>query len=125
MGDMSHDTILLFVYGTLKRGGVRHGLLARQRFLGAVRTVPGYALWDLGAYAGLTSSEDGARIGGELYEVERSLLGLLDAVEGAPELFRLGPIELEGNAQPAWAYFYQLRTASCARVEDGEWDTSR
>jgi gamma-glutamylcyclotransferase (GGCT)/AIG2-like uncharacterized protein YtfP len=126
MGHMSHaDTFLLFVYGTLKRGGVRHGPLAKQRFLGTVRTAPGYALWDLGAYPGLTPSDDGARVGGELYEVERSLLGLLDAVEGAPQLFRLGPIELEGNSSPAWAYFHQLPTAGRDRIEGGQWDTAR
>jgi gamma-glutamylcyclotransferase (GGCT)/AIG2-like uncharacterized protein YtfP len=119
------DTFLLFVYGTLKRGGVRHGPLEKQRFLGEARTVPGYALWDLGAYPGLTTSEDQGRVCGELYEVDRSLLCWLDAVEGAPGLFALGPVELEGNRGPATAYFYRMPTEDRTPVAGGEWDNAQ
>src|SRR5262245_11583795 len=37
-------TFLLFVYGTLKRGGIRHSVLARARGCGEVQTRPLYAL---------------------------------------------------------------------------------
>ena len=78
-------TFLLFVYGTLKRGGCRHGPLARERFRGETRTRPRYALCDLGGYPGLTIDETtGQAVHGEVYEVGESLVPWLDTVEGAP-----------------------------------------
>jgi gamma-glutamylcyclotransferase (GGCT)/AIG2-like uncharacterized protein YtfP len=117
-------TFRLFVYGTLKRGGCRHRLLAGQRFLGAGRTRPRYALLDLGAYPGLVPAAQGQAVHGELYEVEARLLPALDAEEGAPGLFRLGPVEVEGWAAPVYAYFYQRPAAGLARCEGGRWDDS-
>ena len=42
-----------------------------------------------------------------MYEVEAALLPALDDIEGAPALFRLGPIELIDQPGPVFAYFYQ------------------
>ena len=50
---------LVFVYGTLKRGGSNHFLLAHQQFVGATRTGAGFALYDLEGYPGLVA-EPGA-----------------------------------------------------------------
>jgi gamma-glutamylcyclotransferase (GGCT)/AIG2-like uncharacterized protein YtfP len=112
----------LFVYGTLKRGGCRHGPLERQRFLGPAVTRPLYALYDLGDYPGLVDCREGGQaIAGELYEVEAGLRGVLDAVEGAPDWFRLLPIELEAQGE-AFAYFYQGATAGRPRLASGCWD---
>jgi gamma-glutamylcyclotransferase (GGCT)/AIG2-like uncharacterized protein YtfP len=115
------DTFLLFVYGTLKRDGCRHGPLAGQVYRGEARTRPLYALYDLGEHPGLKTSEgDGQVVHGELYEVERSLLPWLDEVEGAPDSFALAPIELEGGG-PAWAYYYQQDARGRPLVEPGVW----
>jgi gamma-glutamylcyclotransferase (GGCT)/AIG2-like uncharacterized protein YtfP len=119
----SGPTFLLFVYGTLKQGGVRHGPLSGQSFRGLVRTRPLYALYDLGAYPGLVAvDQDGQMVQGELYEVERTLLPYLEAVEDAPSLFRLGPIEIEGLSAGAFAYFYQRSLAGRERLVSGRWD---
>lgn len=116
------DTFLLFVYGTLKRGGVRNFLLRGQKFLGEARTVPRYALYDLGAYPGLVQAEeDGQVVYGELYEVEQSLLPRLDAVEGAPTLFRLEQLELQGHDRLVRSYFYQRATTGWSRLASGLW----
>jgi gamma-glutamylcyclotransferase (GGCT)/AIG2-like uncharacterized protein YtfP len=102
------ETFLLFVYGTLKHGGCRHGMLVGQRFLGEARTVPRYALLDLGEYPGLVAKEGtGQVVHGELYEVEDSLLPALDREEGAPHLFCLGTVEIDGWTGPIQTYFYQ------------------
>ncbi len=102
------EPFLLFVYGTLMRGGRFHRVLHDQRFLGPARTLPRYALLDLGAYPGLIHrNEDGRGVAGELYEVPAALLPRLDAVEGAPELFRLGRVQLEGVDGEVYSYFYQ------------------
>jgi gamma-glutamylaminecyclotransferase len=112
----------LFVYGTLKRGGCRHGLLAGQRFLGEARTAPRYALLDLGDFPGLVRDEAGGHaVHGELYEVEASPLALLDREEGAPELFRRELVEVDGRSGPIQAYFYQHPGSGWPRCPAGRW----
>ena len=77
-------TFLLFVYGTLKRGGRRHGPLAQETYLGEARTLPLYALHDLGAYPGLKECTDGGQVvHGELYEVRAELLPLDATLQNA------------------------------------------
>ena len=122
---LSSGTFLLFVYGTLKRGGVWHGPLARQVYRGEARALPLYALHHLGDYPGLVGpTATGQAVSGELYEVDCALLGWLDHVEGAPDLFALDRVELEGVAGPVWAYFYQLDPAERPVIEAGAWETA-
>jgi gamma-glutamylcyclotransferase (GGCT)/AIG2-like uncharacterized protein YtfP len=119
---LPHDSFTLFVYGTLMRGGVRQGVLAGQHFLGAVRTRPHYALFDLGPYPGLVRREvDGCVVHGELYEVSAALRERLDRVEGAPSLYRLEPILIEGQAGEVFAYFYRQDVHGAALCEGGRW----
>jgi gamma-glutamylcyclotransferase (GGCT)/AIG2-like uncharacterized protein YtfP len=119
------DPFLLFVYGTLMRGGPRHPALAGQRFLGVVRTLPHYALFDLGDYPGLVHASGGQAIHGELYEVEAALIPQLDRMEGAPALYQLAPVALEDCDKPVYAYFYQQSTASHPLCADGRWKNDR
>jgi gamma-glutamylaminecyclotransferase len=112
---------LLFVYGTLKRGGCRHGALAKQRFRGEARTQPLYALHDLGDYPGLLKTETGQEVVGEVYEVDGALLPWLDTVEGAPEWFKLEPIQLRGYSEEVWSYFYQGDAGERPMIPSGHW----
>jgi gamma-glutamylcyclotransferase (GGCT)/AIG2-like uncharacterized protein YtfP len=114
--------VRLFVYGTLKRSGRYHAPLAAQTFLGVVRTPPRYGLFDLGDYPGLIQDADVQQaVEGELYAVMGPLLDLLDRIEGAPRLFRLAPIELEGESEPAFAYFYQRDVNGHPLCPEGRW----
>jgi gamma-glutamylaminecyclotransferase len=113
-------TFTLFVYGTLQRGGCRHAPLASQRFLGEARTAPLYRLYDLGSYPGLVRADDGGVVHGELYEVDRALVPVLDALEGAPDWFDLAPVEIAGRAGPVWAYYYR-QAPSGRPVAGGRW----
>jgi gamma-glutamylcyclotransferase (GGCT)/AIG2-like uncharacterized protein YtfP len=116
------ETVPLFVYGTLMRGGVRHRLLASQRFLGETRTRPRYALFDLGAYPGLVRHAiDGLAVHGELYEVAEALLPRPDAEEGVPALFRREPVEVEDRDGPVEAYVYQRPTTGRPLCPGGHW----
>jgi gamma-glutamylcyclotransferase (GGCT)/AIG2-like uncharacterized protein YtfP len=124
--DGKTNTFLLFVYGTLKRGGCRHGPLAGQHYRGETRTRPKYALYDLGNYPGLTiDNENGQAVHGEVYEIEQTLSSWLDTVEGAPDWFRRGPIEVEGFSEPVWAYFYQGDPVGRPCIESGRWENDR
>jgi gamma-glutamylcyclotransferase (GGCT)/AIG2-like uncharacterized protein YtfP len=121
----TQGTFLLFVYGTLKRGGIRHGALARARPRGEAHTRPHYALYDLGEYPGLKEvGDEGQAVHGELYEVDRRLIYWLDRMEGAPDWFALGRVELAGRADEAWAYFYQGDASGKPRVASGRWENA-
>lgn len=77
---------LLFVYGTLKRGGSNHGWMGGQTFLGLARTVPGLTLYSLGEYPGLVAdAADREGVTGELWAVDAAALARLDKFEGVPE----------------------------------------
>jgi gamma-glutamylaminecyclotransferase len=114
--------VTLFVYGTLMRGGVRHRVLAGQRFLGEARTRPHYALFDLGAYPGLVhSASEGQAIYGELYEIDAGSIARLDRIEDAPTLFRLEPILIDGYHGEVFAYFYQQDTEGFPLCAEDRW----
>jgi gamma-glutamylcyclotransferase (GGCT)/AIG2-like uncharacterized protein YtfP len=118
----ARDRFTLFVYGTLMRGGVRHRLLADQRFLGEARTLPCYALYDFDAHPGMVRGDGGGRaVAGELYEVVVSRIPELDAAEDAPELFRLESIEVEGQEEMVYAYLYQRSVVGVKAYYGDRW----
>ncbi|PTX96419.1 gamma-glutamylcyclotransferase family protein [Opitutus sp. ER46] len=83
---MPNGPHLLFVYGTLKRGGPNHHLLAAQRYVAPARTVPGHTLYHLGEYPGLVADPaDAEGVAGELWSVSSACLAALDRFEGVPE----------------------------------------
>lgn len=87
---------LLFVYGTLKRGGVNHGQLAGEKFVAPAQARPGYRLYDVGGFPGLVPDPAATfSLAGELWEVSDTALARLDAFEGVPEgLYRREPLPL-------------------------------
>lgn len=106
---MSH---LLFVYGTLKRGGKNHRHLAGQRFIAAANTVPGFELRDMGGYPGLVAQPDAtAGVTGEVWSVDAAALQHLDRFEGVDQgLYRRGPVGLTGAfAQETVAAYFPVQ----------------
>jgi gamma-glutamylaminecyclotransferase len=74
--------MLIFVYGTLKRGEVNHFYLSGQRFVTDVRTRPCFRIYDLGGYPGLVAVESGGlSIQGEVWQVDAACLLRLDLLE--------------------------------------------
>ncbi|HUF63033.1 MAG TPA: gamma-glutamylcyclotransferase family protein [Verrucomicrobiales bacterium] len=112
-----NSRVLLFVYGTLKRGFPQHSLLGEDAvFRGAVRTEPSFGLVDCGGFPGLVEAEPGQAVRGELWEVSEALLPALDTYEGVPE----GEyVRLRTAVQPSppgegtvWAYHYSRETGT-------------
>jgi gamma-glutamylcyclotransferase (GGCT)/AIG2-like uncharacterized protein YtfP len=115
----------LFVYGTLKRGGSRHDLLAQRADLVGEASFAG-RLYDLGTYPGLVvSGIVHGRVQGEVFrlrEPRQELLAQLDAYEG--ELFerKAGDVELAaGGRVLAWIYVYRGPTAGRPSIGSGRW----
>jgi gamma-glutamylaminecyclotransferase len=116
---------LVFVYGTLKRGGSNHGHLANQSFRGEARTTPGFRLVDLGAYPGLISyPEDDHGVTGEVWWVDNAALARLDELEGINEgLYRREPIPLQPPFvdKTVHTYFYAWSTTGRPHIPGGTW----
>jgi gamma-glutamylaminecyclotransferase len=119
---MSNET-LVFVYGTLKRGGSNHRCLAGQKFVGEGRTLPGFRLFDLGEYPGMVPHvDDRAGVSGEVWAVDADCLARLDVLEGIAEgLYRREFITLlpPFADRPIETYLY-ARTAEGLRDLGGE-----
>jgi gamma-glutamylcyclotransferase (GGCT)/AIG2-like uncharacterized protein YtfP len=99
---------LIFVYGTLKRGHVRHFALAAQRYLGEATTRPRYRMVNLGSYPALIEGGSSAIVG-ELWEVDATCLALLDEIESvADSYYRRGSVALAPpyDDLSVEAYFY-------------------
>ena len=108
---------LVFVYGTLKRGGENHGWIAQQQFVAEAITAPLYRLYDLGGYPGMVRSAEGLSIQGEVWSVDEAGLARLDVLEdtdgGEYERVRV-PLEGEFSTQQVEGYIY-LRSAEGRR----------
>jgi gamma-glutamylcyclotransferase (GGCT)/AIG2-like uncharacterized protein YtfP len=116
---------LVFVYGTLKRGGSNHDFMLGQSFRGEARTPPGFRLVDLGQYPGLLPyPDDRDGVSGEVWCVDHSALTRLDELEGVNEgLYRRECIQL----QPPFAdetvhtYLYAWSTTGLPHIPGGTW----
>jgi len=72
----------IFVYGSLKRGGGNHGLMAGQRFIATGRTQPVYRLFALDSYPAMVdAAQDGRSIQGEIWEIDPERMPTLDQLE--------------------------------------------
>lgn len=104
---------LVFVYGTLKRGGSNHHWIQSQRFVGMARTLPEFRLYDLGGYPGMVGAApgQGSSIEGEVWEVDPAGLAKLDVLEDVAggEYARVKvPLEGAFSTQDVEGYLYLL-----------------
>ena len=105
-------TTILFVYGTLKRGGRSNHLLKEQIFLGEAQTLPRYRLYDQGDHPCLVEDKkSGVAVHGELWQVDEAILAGLDAYED-PSLFKRCAISVAGQTMPVLAYLFQGEVSS-------------
>ena len=115
---------LIFVYGTLKRGGHNHHFLAGQTLVGPARTEKGYTLYDLGGYPGLVPDVDNPQgVTGEVWSVDEACIMSLDVLEGTSEgLYRRMelPMEQPFAKDRVEAYVY-LKSIKDCRPAGQEW----
>jgi gamma-glutamylaminecyclotransferase len=102
------STELVFVYGTLRKGGKYNAALRDAIFLGSAQTQEQYALYRA-EYARLVKQESVSPITGEVYQVNPSTLSYLDEIEEHPDVYCREQVQviLENGQQVwAWVYFY-------------------
>lgn len=91
---------LIFVYGTLRKGGCNHHLLELSECVGSFETEPDYQLYDNDDYPGLAHGSNS--IQGEIYRIDDDLLAQLDVLEDVSVDFHRESIETPYGM--AWLY---------------------
>jgi gamma-glutamylcyclotransferase (GGCT)/AIG2-like uncharacterized protein YtfP len=122
-GQADMDKHLVFVYGTLRRGGA--GAMPIRfpdsKFIGGAKVCG--SLYDLGAYPGLLLNESDSSVSGEVYEVDDETLKKLDDFEASSHYCREQvEISLGSHGRMCWTYepdpeFYSPRTL----ITSGDW----
>ncbi len=112
---------LLFVYGTLMRGGRNHRYLDGQRRVGEARTRAAYRLYRLDGYPGMVEAPLGGRpVEGEVWEVDRPCLDRLDRMEGtASGLYARVRIALQPPHESLNVESYVYRQSIAGRTDLG------
>lgn len=125
---MSAPRELVFVYGTLRRGGSNH-----FRMEGAEPIADGRIsgrLYRISWYPGLVLDETGDDIVGEVYSVDLEMLGNLDAFEGVSagetedsEYRRIQTTvtRADGETLKAWVWEWLGEVDEAQRLDHGDW----
>jgi gamma-glutamylcyclotransferase (GGCT)/AIG2-like uncharacterized protein YtfP len=73
----------VFVYGTLRKGDSRFGVLDDSKCIAKVAHADGFEMLHLGGFPGIVPGN--GRIVGEVYEIDEDTLARLDSIEGYRE----------------------------------------
>lgn len=121
----------VFVYGTLLRGLERNDALGASRYLGPALIHA--TLYDLGSYPGIKRGS--TPVAGEIYEVDASTLGRLDAIEDyyptdpAASLYLRKTVQArcleDGSDVDVFAYFYAPPIEGCTLIAHGDYRRHR
>jgi gamma-glutamylcyclotransferase (GGCT)/AIG2-like uncharacterized protein YtfP len=114
---------LVFVYGTLRRGGARPMAIRfpGSKFIADAKV--GGSLFDLGSYPGLLLNESNSLVIGEVYEVDDELLNELDDFEASSNYVRKQvEISLGADRKLCWTYGPDPEFYSLSRlITSGDW----
>ena len=121
---MNLKTQLIFIYGTLRRGGSAHHLMQGAEF--KMKGSISGRLIHIDQYPGLIHC-DKQRVNGELYQVSDALISELDRYEGcfeSPPHYLREEIEVlleNGETTSAQVYVFQLPEPHHEEIECGDW----
>lgn len=119
---------LVFVYGTLRRGGSNHFRMAGAEFV-AAGTITG-RMYRIDWYPGLVLDDAGGEIHGEVYSVRPEQLSELDIFEGlsAGEIegseyrrVQTTVVQQDSRTCTAWVWEWLGMTDESQRLTDGDW----
>jgi gamma-glutamylcyclotransferase (GGCT)/AIG2-like uncharacterized protein YtfP len=114
---------LVFVYGTLRQGGVRAmpSIFPDSKFIGKANV--GGSLYDFGAYPGLLLDEASSSVVGEVYEVGEEILKKLDDMESS-SYYRRKQVEVSLGERRAVCWVYEPDSELYPRrtlITSGDW----
>jgi gamma-glutamylcyclotransferase (GGCT)/AIG2-like uncharacterized protein YtfP len=111
---------LVFVYGTLRRGGSNHFRMEGAEFLSPATTSG--RLYQIDWYPGLVIDDAADEIAGEIYQVSPAMLGELDGFEGT-EYRRVNVVirQPDGESVFAWIWEWLGPCDETRRIASGDW----
>lgn len=116
-------TVLVAVYGTLKKGFANHGQMAQAQYIGCDKLAQ-ICLYDIGPYPG-ARIEPSAGIEVEVYAVNQNQLVELDLLEEFDPAAPVGSLYtrelLETRYGSAWVYLYQGELSGKPCLRSGAW----
>lgn len=114
--------MILFVYGTLRRGGSNHHLMieGRAELLGEASTPPAFELLDLGPYPAMVAG-GATSVLGEVYVVAEPLREKLDILEDVPQLYYRTAITLENGLLAETYLLANAALSKAPRIASGDW----
>ena len=116
MDEPKPAVVRLFVYGTLRKGGVAADYLEEQVLVQQNMQLKGFVMYDAGWYPFVVPAGPDFVITGDVYEVEESLLPVLDRYEGA------GYVQHFLKEEKLLLYLKADRDAAgFAQVQSGDW----
>jgi gamma-glutamylcyclotransferase (GGCT)/AIG2-like uncharacterized protein YtfP len=125
---MEQSPQLVFLYGTLRRGGSNHFRMAGAEFISA-GTITG-RMYRIDWYPGLVLDDSGDEIFGEVYSVQPELLVALDIFEGlstgeiqGSEYRRVQTTVMQQNSETltAWVWEWLGSVNDEQRISAGDW----
>lgn len=122
--------MLLFAYGTLKRGGKYHCYLEEAELVEEQATAKG-SIYDTGmGYPAMTLADSGGQVEGEIYKIPDVLWPALDYLEdysSNPEtdLYDKVTIEVEAGSKSLEAIVYIAKDEKLLKkqIYSGTWDS--
>lgn len=115
---------LIFIYGTLRRGGKAHAMMKTSEFRG-IATIFG-RLYHISEYPGLILHEE-STVTGELYWADADLIQELDSYEGcfeSPPLYTREEVTATdeyGTVHRVQTYVFQRLEPLHKRIHSGNW----
>ncbi len=118
------NTVLVSVYGSLRRGCGNHHVLDGATYKGEFTTEPIYSLYSLGGFPGLKQNGTTAVVM-EVYECDETIAARVDRLEGyTPESnnnWFYDKIQIQTPFGEAGTYIYVPNVDERKLVESGDW----
>lgn len=114
--------MIVFVYGTLRKGFGNHYLLRTSEYLGEFRQPVHFDMVDMGAYPGLveTNTPFSSTITVEAYKIDKETLKRLDNLEGYPLFYNRKVIKI-GDIEGYIYYLNEGDKYNYKIVREGDW----
>ena len=114
------DDKLVFVYGSLRKGFGLNPVLKSSSYVETVKTKPKYTMYSLGAFPCIVKGGDTAIVG-ELYNISPETERRLDMIEGVPQLYRKGKVEIKGYGNVLAYFFTKSSAKGLNKIDTGDW----
>jgi len=106
----------IIVYGSLRRKQGNSHWMTNAQWLGE-HQIKGFDLYNLGLYPGVVEGE--GTVLGEVYRIDASTLGELDALRCKNGEYKRQLIQTPYGS--AWLYVYQRSVAGRPHIASGDW----